>query len=248
MAAIGYVFLAIGKDDALPVAEQQRMIEQYGAQQDIAIDEFLIEKDTSLKKPVAQRTLGKGMLRRVVAGDHIICPRSEWIFASAREGVQLILSLRKRGVSLHCVDIGEDIVLEGERKLVVSEGSASLILKVLSALAACESSKHGERIRATKKVMKEAGRYTGGPVPFGWCVDGDGYLVQDPEQQKVINEIQRLRADRWSYRDVAHKIEAKMAVKLSHAGIRKILANDLKKKEAEKKRKRREQQAAPSEQ
>ena len=70
--------------------------------------------------------------------------------------------------------------------------------------------------------MVKEGRYIGGPVPFGWQVK-DGFLKKDRQQQKVIRQIQKWRADRWSYRDISSKLREKLGVKLSHEGIRKVL-------------------------
>ena len=75
----------------------------------------------------------------------------------------------------------------------------------------------------------------GGPVPFGWQVDGE-YLVQDLKQQQIIREIIKLRSDRWSYRDIVRKLQEGHNVQLSHEGIRRILVSNAQKKEEEKKR------------
>jgi len=93
---------------------------------------------------------------------------------------------------------------------------------LLAALAVCDGSQHGETIRAAKRQMKRQGKYLGGPVPFGWKVD-EGFLVKDREQQKIITRIRTLRADRWSYRDIAIKLGKTFDIHLSHEGIRKIL-------------------------
>jgi DNA invertase Pin-like site-specific DNA recombinase len=143
--------------------------------------------------------------------------------------------LKKNLISLYCIDLNENISLPAERKLVVSEGGSSLILAVLTALAVCDDSKHGESIKAAKRHQKREGKYMGGPVPFGWRVEGE-YLSQDLKQQQIIRDIIKLRSDRWSYRDIVGKLQERHKVKLSHEGIRRILASNSLKKEEEKKR------------
>jgi DNA invertase Pin-like site-specific DNA recombinase len=199
------------------------------------VDDFFVEQGASLKSPFRERKEAAGLLAGAQSGDTLITMKSEWIFGSSKEGVRLIRMLKKMSISLYCIDLNQNISLATERKLVVSEGGSALILAVLTALAACDSSKHGESIKATKGYQKREGKYLGGPVPFGWQVDGE-YLVQDLKQQQIIKEIIKLRSDRWSYRDIARKLQERNSVQLSHEGIRRILVSNAKKKEEEKKR------------
>jgi DNA invertase Pin-like site-specific DNA recombinase len=159
-----------------------------------------------------------------------------FVLGSSREASRLLQVLRERGISLVCLDIDEDISLDRERRLVVSKGGAVLVQKILAALSICDSTRHGEAIRATKRSQKREGKYLGGPVPFGWQIGDDGYLVQNVEQQRMIREMLRLREDRWSYRDIASKLLEKHGLNLSHEGIRKVLETNMRKKDEEKRR------------
>jgi DNA invertase Pin-like site-specific DNA recombinase len=235
MTTFGYIFLAMGRDSQVAAGDQQKAIEEYGKSSGLEVEDYVIEQGCSLKSPFRERKEGSKLLKWVQPGDTIIALRSEWIFGSAKEGVRLIRMLKKQSVSLYCIDLQENISLERERKLVVSQGASSLIQSVLQALSVCDSSKHGESIKATKRHQKREGKYLGGPVPFGWRVEGE-YLVQDLRQQQIIRDIIKLRADRWSYRDIVGKLQQKHNIKLSHEGIRRILANNAHKKEEEKKR------------
>jgi len=128
----------------------------------------------------------------------------------------------------------------------VSEGCARIVEKLLSALSVCESShggdgeaifkcesnKHGKAIRATKRSLKQQGKYTGGPVPFGWEVNEERIFVQNKEEQKIIRAITEMRGGRWSYRDISKKLDAEYNIQLSHTRVRRILDSDKKKKEA----------------
>ncbi len=169
-------------------------------------------------------------------GDVLIVQKASWLLSSAKEAARLIKGFARKNIELHCADLGENISIPAERKLVVSEGSAAIVMGVMEALALCESSKHGESIRAAKKQLKKEGRYLGGPVPFGWKVNStSGELVQNPSEQRVIKEIIRLREDRWSYRDISVKLREGFQVKLSHEGIRKILDRNREKLAKERK-------------
>ena len=235
MTALGYIFIAIGRDVQISVGEQQKSIQKYGNSLGLEVDEYFIEQSCSMKSPFRERKEARKLLEGLQPGDSIITMKSQWVLGSAKEGVRLIKMLQKRSVSLYCIDLDENITLASERKLVVSEGASSLVLKLLTGLAVCENSKHGESIKATKRHQKKEGKYLGGPVPFGWRVEGE-FLVQDVKQQRVIRDIIRLRSDRWSYRDIVEKLKVKHNIKLSHEGIRRIILNNVQRKEDEKKR------------
>jgi hypothetical protein len=158
--------------------------------------------------------------------------KSAWILSSAREGAVLQRTLRKNDIAVHCKDLGANITVDEKRKLVVSEGSAGLVGKLLSALAVCENCGHGEAIRTTKRNLKKTGRYIGGPVPFGWEVNEDKMLVENVAQQQIILAINAMREDRWSYRDISRKLKSEYDIQLSHAGVRRVLESNRKKKEA----------------
>jgi DNA invertase Pin-like site-specific DNA recombinase len=101
-------------------------------------------------------------------------------------------------------------------------------------LSVCESSSHGEAIRAAKENLKKQGKYGGGPVPFGWEVNKEKFLVENDAQQKIIQAMLSMREERWSYRDIAKKLKSEFDIQLSHAGVRRILDSDKKNKEARK--------------
>ncbi len=224
MSVLGYIFPDQSVASPIPIGEQQRSIRGFGLELGENVDNFLIEEGSSLKRPFRQRKEGKRVLNTVQPGDVIITMKAEWVLGSAKEGLWLVKTLHNKAVSLYCVDLQENISLPIQRKLVVSEGSAVLIKKLLHALSVCESSKHGESIRAAKRQMKKEGKYLGGPIPFGWKVD-NGYLERDRAKQEIIEEILRLRGDRWSYRDIVGKLKEKFGVKLSHEGVRRIMIN-----------------------
>ena len=157
MTALGYIFIAIGRDAKISVGEQQQAIREYGKSLGMEVEEYFIEQNCSLKSPFRERKEAGKLLAGIGPGDSIISMRSEWVLGSAGEGVRLIRMLEKKSVSLHCVDLKENISLASERKLVVSEGASALVLKLLKALAVCENSKHGESIKATKRYQKKEG-------------------------------------------------------------------------------------------
>ncbi len=222
MTVAGYIF-QVEHDPTIPDQNRQLTdLQSYAAQLGMKVDFYCVEKGISIKRPFGKRVEGAKILGELAQGDILLAGKAEWVLSSARDGLDLITQLKKKGVALYCQDLNENLSIPEERKLVVSEGKAEFTQKLLKALAVCESSKHGESIKAAKRQMAKEGRYIGGPVPFGWRVR-DGFLKKDVEQQKVISQIKKWRADRWSYRDIVTKLREKFGIKLSHEGIRKVL-------------------------
>lgn len=223
MTVYGYMIEGVAGDDKGSLDEQRKALLNYSDELGVQVDDYFIEHDDGRirMKPFAEREAAKRMIDTSTDGDILLIPSSEWVFVSARSCLELIDNLAYRSVSLYCCDLKENITMPVSRNLVISEGNATLIRKIVSLLSIGERKSHAETIRTAKKQMKIEGKYLGGPVPFGWRVKGK-YLVKDREQQKIIREIIKLKNDRWSYRDISLLLREKFSVTLSHEGVRKI--------------------------
>lgn len=78
-----------------------------------------------------------------------------------------------------------------------------LILNVLTAVAEWEREAAAERTQAVMQHMKATGKFTGGWPPFGFRIDEDGALIDDPVEQLVIRQAKALRANGLSLRKIA---------------------------------------------
>ena len=228
MAVFGYIFLAREKENLVSADEQESALRSYAQSMALSVDEFIFEGDTPLKDPFAKRKEGGRLLKNVQSGDAIVVLKSQWILSSASDGSRLVSLLREKKVALYCADLETNISLDEKRKLVVYEGGGGLIRKLLSALAVCEGSEHGDAIKVTKKIQKLEGKYLGGPVPFGWEVNKEGFLVYEVEQQKIISAIAAMREDRRSFRDISRKLKEEHDLELSHERVRRILHSNQK--------------------
>lgn len=226
MAIIGYIFLNPEKAGRMSLEDQQRAIMAYRQEVGRQVIEIYVEQAASIRQALINRAEGRKMIEGARGGDTLVVARAAYVLGSSREASRLLADLRLKKVSLYCLDLAEDITCDRERRLAVSDGGAVLVQKLLAALSLCDSSRHGEAIREAKKYRKQAGKYLGGPVPFGWRVDGDGRLMQNPEQQRVIREMKQMRNDRWSFRAISGKLRERHGLSLSHEGIRRILATD----------------------
>ncbi len=231
MSVYGYIFLAQKRENLVTEEEQRSALHDYARTSGFDYAEILVEKDTGLSLPLKERVAGNKLVDRCLVGDRIITMKAEWILSSASAGAELLLMLRNKNIALYCMDLGQNISVDEKRRLIVSEGCAGIVQKILSALAVCESSRGGGAVSATRKSRRNQGKYLGGPVPFGWEVNDDKVLIENKAQQKVIQQIVLMREDRWSYRDISKKLKNEFDIQLSHAGVRRILESDKKKKE-----------------
>jgi len=228
MAVFGYIFLAREKEKMVSAGEQETALRKYAQSIALAVDEVFVEVDVLLKESFTKRIEGGKLFRNLQSGDTIIVLKSQWVLSSASDGFKMVSALREKMVSLYCVDLETDISLDEKRKLVVYEGGGRLIQKLLSALAVCEGSEHGDAIRVTKRIQKREGKYLGGPVPFGWKVNREGFLIGNAKQQKIISTIAAMREDRRSFRDISRKLQEKYDLELSHERVRRILHSNQK--------------------
>ncbi len=229
MTTIGYVFLDADRDSVVSLARQQKVIEEYAGNLGKVCDELLVEQSFPAGTALMDRKEGRRLLENVVSGDVIIVMKTMWVLGSPGRGLALLDILREKQVSLFCADLDGDLVLETERKLIVSRGIAPLVRLLCEALSAgADNNGHSAAIRAGKARRKKEGKYLGGPVPYGFQVSGDGRLCQNNKQQTIIDEMVSLKEDRWSYRDIARKMKEQHGLKFSHEGIRRILLKNRK--------------------
>ena len=123
--------------------------------------------------------------------------RSSTLFRSALDALQVVENLRKRGVSLHLLDLGGDIS---------GNGLSKLFLTIAAAFAEAERDRISERIGQVKADQRARGRYLGGIVPFGYRRGERGELTSH----------KALRA-------IAEAMQAK-GFKISHEGVKGVLA------------------------
>lgn len=226
MTVIAYIFLDSDREALIPLAEQQEKLDAFAGGKNIRYTEVLVEQSCSVSLPFRERSEGKRLLENVHAGDVVLTMRAEWLLGNPLHALSVLTELKEKEVSFLCVDLGGDVVLKTKRKLRVTEGIAPLVYDLCKALSVSENVKvkgHGEAIRAGKARKKKDGKYLGGPIPFGFRLDADGRLQTDEKQQAIIVEMQNLKRDRWSYRNIAKRIQEEHDLKFSHEGVRRIL-------------------------
>jgi len=216
MAAYGYCRVSTARQaiegESLDV--QRRQIEGYAHMHGLTLRGVAVEDGVSGSVPVHERPKGGPLFAKLRKGDIAIAPKLDRLFRSALDALQVVEDLRKRGVSLHLLDLGGDIS---------GNGLSKLFLTIAAAFAEAERDRIRERIGQVKADQKARGRYLGGIVPFGYRRGELGELMPHEAEQAAIREISALRSQGKALRAIAKAMQAK-GFKISHEGVKGVLA------------------------
>jgi putative DNA-invertase from lambdoid prophage Rac len=194
---------------------RRRQIEGYPLMHGLAIDEVVVEEGVSGSVPVSERPAGGPLFAGLRKGDVVISPKLDRLFRSGLDALQVVEDLRRRGVSLHLLDLGGDIS---------GNGLSKLFLTVAAAFAEAERDRIRERVSQVKADQRARGRFPGGSVPFGFRRGGeDGeLLVPHQAEQEAIKEMVALRGQGRPLRAISDAMRAK-GHRISHEGVAGVL-------------------------
>jgi putative DNA-invertase from lambdoid prophage Rac len=195
---------------------QQRRVEGYAMQHDLAVDRHFVERGISGSVPLDQRPEGKALLAVLQPGDVIITPKLDRMFRSALNALGVLEGMKKRGVSLHMIDLGGD---------VTGNGISKLVFTILSAVAEAERDRIRERIADVKRDQKTRGRFLGGSRPFGWQITADGSLEPLESEHKALLAMRRMQKEGKSLRAIATAMQER-GFAISHQGVKQVLARN----------------------
>jgi DNA invertase Pin-like site-specific DNA recombinase len=216
MTAYGYCRVSTARQategESLDV--QRRQIEGYAHMHGLTLRGVAVEEGVSGSIPFHERPKGGPLFAKLRKGDVIIAPKLDRLFRSALDALKVVEDLRKRGVSLHLLDLGGDIS---------GNGLSKLFLTIAAAFAEAERDRIRERIGQVKADQKARGRYLGGIVPFGYRRGEHGQLTPHKGEQAAIRQMAALRAQGKALRAISEAMQAK-GFKISHEGVKGVLA------------------------
>lgn len=137
-----------------------------------------------------ERPQGKEMLAAANKGDIIVASKLDRLFRSAVDALRTVERLAEAGVSLILIDLGLEPVN--------GNGTAKLFFGVLSLMAEFERDRIRERIREGKRGKIARRGYTGGPIPYGYHVVGEGrnaVLEENQDEKQVMEKVVRMTRD-----------------------------------------------------
>lgn len=210
------------------LAAQQRKIDGRALELGQKLDQVFIERGVSGSKPLEKRPQGKALIRTVKPGDIIIASKLDRMFRSAADALRVIEAFRKQTISLYLLDLGGNCTTDGIAKLVVT---------IMSAVAEFERFRTRERVLEMVAHRRQEGLSLGGKhPPFGFkrVTNGLGKkaLQPIPEQQQAIRLMTRLHAKKRSLREIAHQVQQRHGVTITHMGVQGVLRREQAKRQA----------------
>ena len=173
-------------DEGESLGVQQRQIAGYATMQGLTVARTFIERGVSGSVALDRRPEGAALLAILKPGDVVITAKLDRMFRSARDALDVLDSLKARGIALHMIDLGGD---------VTGNGISKLVFTILSAVAEAERDRIRERVTTTKRDQRQRQRFLGGYVPFGFARNDDGGLIEDATQQAHIARMKAMRDD-----------------------------------------------------
>ena len=189
---------SLGQDKLETILQSELLaIQTYCLAKNWFLNEILDDVACNWGLKFQQREKGAQLAQMLRFGDKIICSKLERIVGSSAEALELINSFRNRGVQLHIVELGGNIV---DKEFVINFGNAAELFSTL------DKRKSTERIKTVKRRQRNAGRYLGGSRPFGYMIHDNGRLIENPMEQRLLKKIIELKRQGKSLRAISNEI------------------------------------------
>jgi putative DNA-invertase from lambdoid prophage Rac len=216
MAVFGYC--RVSKDSqvakGISLEEQERMIIGRAMEMGWLLTKTFVEKGVSGGTRFVDRPEGRRLSEQLRTGDIVIAAKLDRMFRSAIDCLTVVRDFQERGISLWLLDMGGD---------VSGNGLAKLFLTMAAGFAEFERDRIGERTRDAKRHQREAGKYLGGEIRFGFRRGDGGQIEEDPNEQAALATARRLRADGASFRQIAKAIKTEHDIDVGVATIHRAL-------------------------
>ena len=194
---------------------QVRQVLAYASSRALELTEsdVFVERGVSGGQEFGSRPAGSKLLASLQSGDIVIFPKLDRGFRNTRDALNVLHTLKEKGVSVHSIDLGGD---------VTGNGVGAIIFTILSAFATFERERIASRISEVKQMRKAQGYFVGGRRAFGFNVV-DGKKVPNPAEQKLIKKMREMRSEGQSLLSVHRWLNDEKGVKLAYSSLRVAL-------------------------
>lgn len=200
--AVAYVRVSTEKqaDRGMSMEVQQARVHGYASLYDLTLADVISDSGASaktLRRPGLQRALG--MLRAGQA-DALLVAKLDRLTRSVADLGQLVAEYFAEG---------KWSLLSVADQVDTRSAAGRLVLNVLGSVSQWEREAISERTVAAMQHLRAQGRYTGGPVPFGFRIAADGRTVEPaPEERSMLARARELHGAGLSQRKLAARLEA----------------------------------------
>lgn len=196
------------------LADQQQRIAGYCQANGLPVpSQLFVDAATSGTISLQKREQGARLLAELRRGDHIVVTKGDRLFRSAKNALEIAELLRDKGVCLHLMDMG------GE---VLNSSVSRLVFGILMMVANMESERIGERTASVKEHLRAQGRFVGGEVPFGYEKTEDGALTRRKDFEELRMRILDMSQGGESTRAIAQTLTDE-GMPVSHNTIYRLL-------------------------
>lgn len=196
--------------EGVSLAAQEARLRAYATMRGLSVVQVVTDAGVSGSVPLAEREGGRRLLdlameaqrvgRRQRAPVHILAVKLDRLFRSTVDALQVAEGWKKRGISMHLVDMGG-------QALDTSSAMGGFFLTVCAAIAEMERKVIAERTSAALRHKVATGQKAGGKAPFGFRHEGQN-TVPDAGEQATLERIRELRGEALSLRQITEKLNA----------------------------------------
>src|SRR5713226_7631912 len=187
-------------DKGVSLDAQHAKVEAYAQLYELELMEVVIDAGASAK------TLDRPGLRRAL----------EMLKVRQAEALLVVKLDRLTRSVVHLGHLVEHYFADGKWALLsvgeqidTRSAAGRLVLNVLASVSQWEREPIGERTAAAMQFKAAQGEYTGGEIPYGYRLTGDGgRLEPEPSEQHVLVAAKQLRGAGFSLRCVARELNA----------------------------------------
>jgi putative DNA-invertase from lambdoid prophage Rac len=199
------------KQEASPEVQRQQL-KDYCLLQGWGEPLWHLDKSTTSKIPLLERTAGQQLHHALRPGDRVVFTKLDRGFRNLREFVNVMEDWSRIGVTVHILNF------MGGNAIDFSSPVGKLCVQMLAAVAEFERATTAERTRETLKHLKAAGGVAGQPqLGFKYvrvCINGKmkHRAVPDIEERKQMRHVLNRRNENppWSWDEIREEMNYKL--------------------------------------
>jgi DNA invertase Pin-like site-specific DNA recombinase len=169
----------------------------YALRAGLRVNESVIDHGLLWSADMHERVAWRALVERLESGDSIITCTVERMFSTCDDMYNTLRLLRKRKIRLFVVELDGDLT---------NAQFCPPFEKMLRVFHSLEKRRSTERIKVVKLHQRNQGRFLGGSRPFGYLVHTNGGLVENPLEQKVLQQIIHMNQQGKSLRAISAEV------------------------------------------
>jgi DNA invertase Pin-like site-specific DNA recombinase len=195
--AVAYIRASTGLQEITP-QDQREKIEAYCKLAGLDLVEVVTERGVSGKVKLSKRPEGSRVLTMLANGVcHVVALKLDRLFRNAGDALATVDAWQDAGIHLHLVDLGGV-------SASTSSSIGKLLLTMLAGFAEFERNVISERTCSALRYQKAHGKVYARAL-YGYDAV-DGALVPNQAEQRVLERMRTMRAERTSYSGIANEL------------------------------------------